>query len=161
MTDVATYYLEMTDPEDLKETTESHGLAVRECTVKQFAFNRFLYQLVGGGWGWTDRLSWTDAQWQAFAEADNLRTWVGYVDGSPAGYYELQKQDGGDVEILSFGLAPAFIGKGMGGYFLSHAIKSAWALEGTHRVWLHTCSLDHPSALTNYQARGMSLYSQR
>ena len=93
-----------------------------------------------------------------FAENENLRTWVGYYKGSPAGYYELQQQDGGDVEIAYFGLAPRFIGKGFGGYLLSHAIKSAWNWEGTRRVWVHTCTLDHPTALQNYKARGLEVY---
>ena len=26
------------------------------------------------------------------------------------------------------------------------------------RVWVHTCNLDHPKALANYQARGMVVY---
>jgi hypothetical protein len=41
---------------------------------------------------------------------------------------------------------------------LSQAVKSAWAIPSTDRVWLHTCSLDHPSALNNYQRRGFKVY---
>lgn len=62
------------------------------------------------------------------------------------------------MEIAYFGLAPRFIGEGIGGYFLSHAITSAWSWDGTKRVWVHTCTLDHPGALPNYQARGMTIY---
>ena len=160
MNEVTTYYLEMTSPSELKGKDDSRGLQIRECAIKQYQFNRFLYQFVGGSWGWTDKLSLTDAQWKTFAEADNLRTWVGYLNGAPAGYYELQQQDQGDVEILYFGLAPAFIGKGLGGYLLTQAISSAWSWEGTKRVWVHTCSLDHPGALQNYKARGMTLYQE-
>lgn len=29
---------------------------------------------------------------------------------------------------------------------------------GAKRVWVHTCSLDGPNALANYQARGFQLY---
>jgi hypothetical protein len=28
------------------------------------------------------------------------------------------------------------------------------------RVWVHTCTRDHPGALANYQARGMVIYKQ-
>ena len=59
---------------------------------------------------------------------------------------------------MYFGLGVRFIGKGMGGYLLSQAIEKAWSLENTQRVWVHTCSLDHPSALKNYQARGFSIF---
>lgn len=158
MKEVTTYYLEMKSASSLKDIDASKGLQIHECGIKQFQFNKFLYQLVGKDWEWIDKLSWPDEQWKDYAENDNLRTWVVYYKGSPAGYYELQQQDGGDVEIVYFGLAPRFIGQGFGGYFLSQAIKSAWKLKGTKRVWVHTCTLDHPSALQNYKARGMEVY---
>lgn len=155
---VTTYYLEMKSVSALKEKKQPNGLQIHECQIKQFQFNRFLYQLVGENWQWIDRLSWSDEQWKAYAENDNLRLWVAYHKGSPAGYYELQQQNGGDVEIAYFGLAPKFIGQGFGGYLLSQAIKSAWNWQGTKRVWVHTCTLDHPGALGNYKARGLEVY---
>ncbi len=158
MTEVTTYYLEMNSATSLNDKTESNGLQIIECEIKQFQFNKFLYQLVGEDWEWFDKYIWSDEQWKAFAESWNLRTWVAYYKGSPTGYYELQQQDGGDVEIAYFGLTPKFIGRGFGGYLLSQAIKSAWDWKGTTRVWVHTCTLDHPSALQNYKARGMEVY---
>ena len=158
MSAVTTYYLEMKSASALKENKQSNGLQIHECEIKQFQFSRFLYQLVGENWQWIDRLSWSDEQWKAYAENDNLRLWVAYHRGSPAGYYELQQQDGGNVEIAYFGLVPRFIGQGFGGYLLSQALKSAWNWKGTKRVWVHTCSLDHPSALGNYTARGLAVY---
>ena len=158
MKEVTTYYLEMKSTSALKDKDVSNGMQIHECEIKQFEFNRFLYQLVGADWEWIDRLSWSDEQWKAYAENENLRTWVAYYKSSPAGFYELQQQSGGDVEIAYFGLAPKFIGQGFGGYLLSQAIKSAWKWRGTRRVWVHTCTLDHPSALQNYKARGMEIY---
>lgn len=158
MSQLTTYYLEMSSASSLNAKRESRGLQICECEIKQYEFNRFLYQFVGEPWKWTDRLVWSDQQWIDYAESENLRTWVAYMDGAPAGYYELQKQDDGDVEVVLFGLASRFIGKGLGGYFLSQALGSAWSWEGTTRVWLHTCTHDHPHALKNYTARGMSVY---
>ena len=155
---ITTYYLEMNSPEALTEKPDTRGLTVTECEIPQFQVNRFLYQFVGEPWEWLDRLSWSDQQWQEYVEDDQLRTWVACCKGSLAGYYELQQQAGGDVEIAYFGLAGPFIGRGFGSYLLHHAIKSAWEWGNTCRVWVHTCSLDHPSALGNYRARGMSLY---
>ena len=158
MNKVTTYYLEMKSPSSLNEKTESNGLQVHECEIKQYQFNKFLYQFIGGPYEWTNKLSLSDEQWKAHVENDNLRTWLAQYKGAPAGYYELQKQDNGNVEILYFGLATKFIGQGFGGYLLSHAIKSAWAWEKTKRVWVHTCTLDHPHALQNYKSRGMEVY---
>lgn len=158
MNGVTTYYLEMKSASQLKAVNDSKGLQICECEIKQFQFNRFLYQLVGKHWEWFNKYTWSDNQWKAYVENDNLRTWVAYYKGSPAGYYELQQQDNGDVEIVYFGLSPKFIGKGFGRYLLSHAIQSSWAWKGTTRVWAHTCTLDHPNALQNYKARGLVVY---
>jgi ribosomal protein S18 acetylase RimI-like enzyme len=154
-----TYYLEMTDPAAHRAKPAPADLQISECRIKQFRFNRFLYQLIGEPWAWTDKLSWSDAQWRELVESPGHRTWVAYHQGAIAGYYELSKQ-GRDVEILYFGLAPEFFGQGFGGALLSHAIESAWAWEGCERVWVHTCTFDHPSALANYQARGLRLYHE-
>lgn len=155
---VTTNYLQMLSAQELQAKAPVADFVIQECLVKQFHYNKFMYQFVGQHWQWFDKLSWSDSQWQDYAENDNLRIFIGYFQGSPAGYYELQQQTDGDVEIKYFGLGKAFIGKGLGGYILSHAIATAWQWQGTKRVWVHTCSLDHPSALANYKARGLQQY---
>ena len=160
MSKVVTYYLEMKSPDSLNEKEKPQGFEVHEAEIKQYKFNRFLYQLVGENWNWNDKLSLSDAEWKEYSERESLKTWVAYFKGSIAGYYELKKQNGGNIEIAYFGLSPKFIGMGFGGYLLTHAIKSAWAWEGTNRVWAHTCTLDHESALHNYQARGFHVYRE-
>ena len=57
------------------------------------------------------------------------------------------------TEIAYFGLMPRFIGQGLGGWLLRKAIARAWEGE-SRRIWLHTCTLDHPSALPNYLRHG-------
>lgn len=157
---VTTWFLEMTSPTQLvQKPIPTPDFVIHECRQKHFAFNRFLYSYVGQPWQWTDKLAWSDEQWRDYAENDNLRLWVGYYQGSPAGYFELQKV-AGDVEIAYFGLAPSFIGQGLGGALLSAAIAEAWDW-GAERVWVHTCSLDHPRALQNYQARGLQIFQTR
>jgi len=160
MNQVTTYYLEMTSPEALNDKPLPKDFTVSEARVKQYQLNRFLYQLVGEPWEWTDKLVLSDLEWQHYAEREELRTWVAYSQGSIAGYYELEKRDHGNIEIAYFGLAPKFIAKGFGGYLLSHAIKSAWGWDGAKRITVNTCSLDHESALQNYQARGFSIYRE-
>ncbi len=151
-------YLEMRSPDQLKPKSSKGGsLEVREARVKQWQFNRLLYCLVGADWTWIDKLKWADQQWRAYAESENLRTFIAYSDGTIAGYYELRRDEAGDVEIAIFGLAPKFIGRGFGGALLTHALEEAWRMR-PNRVWLHTCTLDHPAALPNYQARGMRVY---
>ena len=157
MQSVTTYYLEMLTPSSLKSKDDSRGLVVTECKIKQYKFNKFLYHFIGEQWLWRDKLSWSEKAWKDYVESENLQTWVAYYNGAIAGYFELLKINR-DVEIIYFGLAEPFIGKGFGGYLLSKAILSAWEWSGTDRVWVHTCTLDHPSALQNYVSRGMKIF---
>ncbi len=179
-TEVTTYYLEMTSPAQLRPARlPGHPFAVRRAELAYPALNRFFYEQVGQAHSWTDRLRWTDEQWLAWLERPQLQTWIGYVRETPAGYFELEKQDGvsrtptdpseaksttsnpdnQNVELVYFGLLPPFIGQGTGGALLTEAIRRAWAF-GAPRVWVHTCTLDHPAALPNYQKRGFRIYNQ-
>ncbi len=158
MGEVTTYYLEMRSKSELIEKTDSRGLNLVEVEIDEFHFNKFLYQYIGQPWAWTDKLNIPDSEWKAYVDNPNLRTWVAYYRGAIAGYFELLAKDNGDTEIVYFGLAESFIGQGFGGYLLSQAIKCAWGIDSTQRVWLHTCTLDHESALNNYKARGFKVY---
>ena len=91
------------------------------------------------------------------AWADRVETWVAYVAGTPAGYFELlPRPDQREVHIALFGLLPWAIGQGLGGWLLTRAIERCWAL-GPQLVTVNTCSLDGPYALANYQARGFAV----
>ncbi|MEO6062185.1 MAG: GNAT family N-acetyltransferase [Thermoflexales bacterium] len=123
---------------------------MREAVERDWRSNRALYLRVGAGWAWVDKLSWSDEQ---------LRTFVAAWRGATAGYCELPRDDARAVEVAYFGLAPDFIGRGFGGALLTDALQRAWAWDA-RRVWLHTCTLDHPAALKNYLARGMQVYDR-
>ena len=157
VSEVTVWSLQATSAGELVAAADPGIATILEARVKQAPFNRFLYELVGGPWQWADKLVWTDEHWRDYAEADNLRTWVAWVEGSPAGYFELQKDTTDEIEICYFGLGEKFIGRGLGGHLLSEAIRQAWAWQAS-RVVVNTCSLDHPGALANYQARGMHIY---
>ena len=120
-------------------------------------FSRYLYGAVGAEWQWYERLVWTRDQWLAYLERPEQETWVGYLQGTPAGYFELERQARDSVEIVYFGLMPDFIGRGLGGVLLSAAVRRAWDI-GAQRVWVHTCTLDHEHALQNYLSRGFSIF---
>ena len=151
-------HLEITSKEQwVRRACGTSDIEIRECVVKQPRLNRFLYEYVGGDWHWVDRLVWTAEQWRDYAANDNLRTFVAFRQGSIAGYYELQSQEGGSVEIRIFGLTPPFVGRGYGGPLLDNALANAFAWEA-RRVWVHTCSNDHPNALNNYLKSGFRIF---
>jgi GNAT superfamily N-acetyltransferase len=161
--EVTTWYLEMLAPEHLcfapprERMGQGHTLRIEQAQVPAPEFSRFLYTSVGGDWYWLDRLSWSYDQWMQYLDRPELETWVAYVAGTPAGYIELEAQSDDNVEVAYFGLLRHFIGQRLGGHLLSVGVQRAWAM-GAKRVWLHTCSLDGPNALANYQARGFQLY---
>lgn len=158
---ITTYYLEMTSPDQLRPSRhDGNGVTLVQAEIPCPEFNRFFYTAVGGDWYWVDRLSWTYAQWQAWVDRPELETWVLYEKGTPGGFFELELQAEGQVEIAYFGLLPHSIGRGLGGYMLTRALRRAWAIPGTQRVWVHTCSMDHPDALVAYQARGLQVYKE-
>jgi ribosomal protein S18 acetylase RimI-like enzyme len=157
LVDVTTHYLQMLDPARLRRKECQHAEWQLRRAARDFAINRDFYRDVGGGWYWIDRLAWPDQRWQEYVAHEGLETWIGYLDAQRVGYFELDHQPTTGVEIAYFGLLPAYIGRGLGGLLLCEAVDRAWALA-PRRVWLHTCSLDHPQALANYQARGFEIY---
>ena len=117
---------------------------------------RQLYAEVGRQWSWFDRLWWSEAELAAHLDQPAVLIRVLHLNGAPAGYYELVSHGDRSVEIGYFGLMSHAIGKGLGRWLLGQAVTEAWSL-GPDRVWLHTCTLDHPAALPNYLKAGFSI----
>ncbi|WP_163834528.1 GNAT family N-acetyltransferase [Spartinivicinus ruber] len=152
------YYLEMKSSDQLNPVAApALDVQVKKVEIPCWQLNRFLYQVVGEPWQWYEKLSWLEKQWRNYVERDELNTTLLYVSGTPAGYFELEQQEE-TVELKYFGLLPQFIGMKLGGYLLSEAITQAWQIA-SERVWVHTCTEDHPAAMANYQARGFQLYN--
>ena len=155
--EVTRTYLEMRSPNELCAAAAPNPAPrierLPQCSPDMF---RFLYAEVGRAFRWTDRLSWSDEQVQRHLSDPRTSIWLMWGENSPAGYFELREHEERSVEIAYFGLLPAFIGRGWGKYLLTEAVLAAWSLSPT-RVWLHTCTLDHPAALPNYLKRGFQV----
>ena len=122
-------------------------------------FYRYLYTLVGERWMWTDRRKMSDATLDAEIKATGVEIFVLYAGGEPAGYVELDRRPKPDIRIAYFGLAPHFIGRGLGRYLLNWAIDQAWTY-GPQRLLVSTWSFDHPRAFANYQRAGFQPFQQ-
>jgi GNAT superfamily N-acetyltransferase len=153
-TPVVRTYLELTDASAIRPASPPRttgDVRVTRVDPPDGAVSRWFYTEVGRPHQWTDNLGRTEAEWQAWAE--RVETWVLTVDGERAGYHELRPEDDANVEIAYFGLLPHAQGQGLGGHLLTHALRRAFALAP--RAWVHTCTLDGPHALANYEARGL------
>lgn len=162
---LVTTYLHMTDPAQFRpadlppDELARHDAQVQRLGRVDVPYYRFLYGSVGAAWHWTDRARMSDdALHDCLLRA---QVYVLSVAGVPAGYVELgapaEREGARSVEVAYFGLRPAFIGQGWGRFLLSYGVARAWE-AGAERVWLHTCNLDSPAALPNYQARGFVIY---
>tara|TARA_B100000242_G_scaffold207859_1_gene150910 strand:+ start:38 stop:544 length:507 start_codon:yes stop_codon:yes gene_type:complete len=153
-------FLELRDLKNLKLNSIKQTKFIVKKIRPDFQLNKFFYKQVGKKHRWIDRLSWSDEKWINFTSNKNLETYVISETEDLVGFFELlHNPELKETEISYFGLLEEYIGKGIGGYALSEAIKKSFERD-IKRVWLHTCTLDHPNALKNYIARGMTVFKR-
>jgi GNAT superfamily N-acetyltransferase len=153
-------YLELRHPADFRPAVgnDGPGLTAARVDAPTPALYRGLYRTVGEAYHWRDRWDWTDEQLRVHLARPEITLYVARGGDGVQGWYELRRvPEDGSIEIAYLGLVPAAVGRGLGKQLLSCAVRDAWAL-GASRVWLHTCTLDHPHALPNYKARGFTEY---
>jgi GNAT superfamily N-acetyltransferase len=135
------------------------GLSVLHVPSPSVPYYRELYNAVGKDYYWLSRRKMADDALAAIIGDARVEMHVLQVEGTPAGFAELDRRQPPEIELVQFGLKPEFIGQGLGKWFLQWTVDKAWSYEPT-RLWLHTCSLDHVAALPNYQKAGFTLYKQ-
>jgi GNAT superfamily N-acetyltransferase len=159
LVDVTVHYLEMLAPSQRVVPAPRDELTVQHVQSPTVPYYRSFYDAVGEAYFWLHRRKLSD---EALADIigdprDGLH--VLHVDGKPAGFAELDRRQPDEIELVQFGLLPAFIGQGLGKWFLQWTIDKAWSYQ-PKRFWLHTCTLDHAAALPNYLKAGFVQYKQ-
>ncbi len=152
-------YLEINSLKELIEKKKPfNDLIVEKVNPPDFQLNKFFYKEIGKKHWWTDRLSWSDRKWMDYLKNAGVNTYILKQNEDLIGYFEqIFYKDELDCEVAYFGILEEYIGKQLGGYFLSEAIKISFKI-GSKRMWVHTCSLDHKNALKNYISRGMKIF---
>ncbi len=152
-------YLEIRSLNELMVKTKPlEDLYLEKVDPPDFQLNKFFYKQIGKKHKWTDRLVWSDKKWIDYLENSKVNTYILKQNKDLIGYFEqIFDKDKLDCEIAYFGILEEYIGKKMGGYLLSEAIKKSFYI-GSKRIWVHTCSLDHKNALKNYLSRGMKVF---
>ena len=160
MISVQRNFLELKDLKNLKTNLTNKKKYLVKKIKPDFQLNKFFYKQVGKKHRWIDRLSWSDEKWINYISNKNLETYIICESEELVGFFELlNNPELQETEISYFGLLEEYIGKGIGGYALSVAIRKSFE-KNIRRVWLHTCTLDHPNALKNYIARGMTIFKK-
>jgi ribosomal protein S18 acetylase RimI-like enzyme len=154
-------YLEMTARPQIDPVHPPSNLKIALLHAEQppVAFYRFLYDTVGKPWLWWERRVVPDEALGEIVGDPRVEIYVLHVNGTPAGFAELDCRDPKEIELAYFGLMPDFIGRGLGPYLLYSVIEIAWD-RGPQRLMVNTNTLDHPKALSLYQRMGFRPYNQ-
>jgi GNAT superfamily N-acetyltransferase len=153
-------YLQMMRPDELEPVRAGDpAVRIERATGLAPSFYRYLYREVGRPWHWIDRLSWSEEDVRRHLARPEVAVWLLHCADAPAGFFELRRHEDGSTEVAYLGLLPEFVGRGLGKPLITAAVEAAWA-GGANRVWLHTCTLDHPQALASYIARGFRPFKE-
>ncbi|HVJ44151.1 MAG TPA: GNAT family acetyltransferase [Dongiaceae bacterium] len=155
--DVVITYLEMTTRPTRPTIPMPLGsYALLKLENPPVGYYRYLYNTVGEPWFWWERRQMDDATLAPLIQDADIDIYVIHAGGVPAGYAEFNRKNLPVLGINYFGLAPDFIGRGLGKYFMNWTVDQAWSYPGTEKVTVDTCSLDHPRALSTYQQAGFT-----
>ena len=152
-------YLEINSIKDLKETNQVFDdFSIILVDPVNFQLNKFFYKNIGKKHKWVDRLTWSEEKWINYVSSKNVNSYVFKHKDDLVGFFELIfHSENNETEIAYFGILEEYQNKKLGSFLLSEAIKKSF-VNNTKRVWVHTCSLDHKNALSNYISRGMKIF---
>lgn len=124
---------------------------------------RDLFRRVGQDWLWHSRLHMADEKLRGILDSPDVDLYRLIEGDVVLGLLELDFRDPGQCELSFFGLIPEAIGKGAGRYLVDRGIALAWNRDAgkapIERLWVHTCTFDHPAALGFYQKAGFVPYA--
>ncbi|HEX8166050.1 MAG TPA: GNAT family N-acetyltransferase [Beijerinckiaceae bacterium] len=122
---------------------------------------RALFRRVGEPWLWFSRLVMPEPELQGILDDPAVEAFALRAGGAGAGLdiglLELDFRRAGECELAFLGLVPEAIGSGAGRFLIGHAVARAFA-RPVRRLWVHTCTLDHPGALAFYLRAGFRPY---
>jgi GNAT superfamily N-acetyltransferase len=121
---------------------------------------RALFRRVGEPWLWFSRLVMDEERLVSIIQDPKVHVFaVTDRAGIEVGMLELDFRIDGTCELGFVGLIPELAGKGHGGWLMAQALMLSWE-PGITRVWVHTCTLDHPGALDFYRKHGFVPYKR-
>ena len=147
-------YFEMVAPPAPRPEPQRPDLALRRIMEPDVSWYRATIRLIGEAWLWFSPLVMPEAKLSALLRNPLLEVYALERQGETVGIAELDRRVPGEVEISFFGVVAAEIGTGAARILMNRALALAFQ-SATRRVWLHTCSLDHPAAVPFYPALGI------
>jgi GNAT superfamily N-acetyltransferase len=134
--------------------------SLRRVEMPPLDWFRDLYRRVGEEWLWFSRIRMPDAELSAIIHSPMVEVYALEQEGRDEGLLELDFRDAGQCEIAFFGITAKLIGSGAGRWLMNRALELAW-FRPIGRVWVHTCTFDHPAALAFYQRSGFRAFRRQ
>lgn len=153
-------YLEMLQKPPPRQGSSSDSWRLEPVNFPDLDKYRALFRLVGQDWLWFSRLYLDDDELAEILNHPLYETYKFVVDGQPQGLLELDYRTENECEIAFIGLAGEIIGKGAGRWLMNKTLDLAWS-RPIRRLWLHTCTFDHPRAVQFYVRSGFRPYRRQ
>jgi len=151
--------LHMLSPPESADLPNPIGVSLSKVLEPEVDPYLALFRQIGADWLWFSRLAMPVQAVQAILSDPAVEIIIVKRGDAEIGLLELDFRQPGDCEIAFFGFVPGETGKGLGGWLMNEGLRRAWR-EGINRVWIHTCTMDHPAALTFYRRHGFVVYER-
>lgn len=154
-------FLEMRAQAAPRPVPTPDGVTVERVDQPALDWYRDLFNRVGGhDWLWSSRLELDDAALSDIVHDTDVHVLQLRKDDQAQGLLELDFRIAGECELAFFGVGPEMIGTGAGRFLMNAAITKAWS-HPISRFHVHTCTLDHPAALSFYRRSGFTAIRQQ
>lgn len=152
-------YLEMRERPEVRQSAWPEGFTIERLARPDLDLYRAAFRAVGEPWLWFSRVVMPDAALTDLLASPAVDVYLLMHEGQPKGMIELDRRGMPDIELVAFGLTPDVVGRGLGRELMNFALRAAWS-RSPRRLWLHTCTLDHPKALGFYIHCGFTPYKR-
>lgn len=151
-------YLEMRQRPRLKRIPRPAGMRIERIGDDLDRY-RALFKAVGQDWLWFSRVVMPDDRLRAIIGHSEVEAYALVMERRDVGLLELDFRQAGACELSFFGVVPDAVGSGLGRLLMHEAIRRAFRAP-IARFHVHTCSLDHPAALSFYIRSGFKPYKR-
>jgi GNAT superfamily N-acetyltransferase len=138
----------------------SLALTIEPFTEPDAPRYRALVRRVGEPYLWQSPLLITDEQFAQQIRDGNVEIFVLRSSERDEGILQLDFGRAAECEVRLFGVSEAVRGTGAARKLMNYAIDAAWA-RPIQRLWLHTCTLDHPDAIPFYMRSGFTPFKRQ
>ena len=152
--------LEMFEKPPLRADTCDLPLVLVRHDPVDLAWYRALFRRVGEPHLWFSRLAMSDLELAHVVCDARVEVYAVQSEREAIGLVELDFRQPDECELVFFGVIDTAVGVGAGRWMMNRAIERAWSMP-IHRFWVHTCTLDHPGALSFYIRSGFRPFKRQ